>query len=205
VTALVVGIFVGGAGTRMGGVAKGLLTTPSGVSVIERLCGEITAALPSAELVLVGSAEPYRALGLPEVSDRPSGIGPLGGLCGLLSTTREHALVLPCDLPRIESALIARLAQEQSAADALVIDQDGVRNPLIARYRCAPVLAAAQRVLARGKRSLQAVLDDLATFVAEIPNENCILLSAHNSSVGRRRTTTMRIRRTGHRIGCQGR
>jgi molybdopterin-guanine dinucleotide biosynthesis protein A len=79
--------------------------------------------------------------------------------------THEHVLVLPCDLPRIERGFIARLAQEHREADALIIEQDGVRNPLIARYRSAAALSAAERVLARGKRSLQAVLDELAPGV----------------------------------------
>jgi molybdopterin-guanine dinucleotide biosynthesis protein A len=169
VTQLVVGIFVGGAGSRLGGVAKGLLTTPSGVSVIERLCSEARAALPAAELVLVGNADAYRGLGLKSVADQPAGVGPLGGLCGLLGWAHEHALVLPCDLPRIERGLIARLAVEQPDADALIVEQDGVRNPLIARYRCSKALSAAQRVLDRGKRSLQAVLDELGEGIRALP------------------------------------
>lgn len=161
-----VGIFVGGRGERLGGVAKGLLEAPEGGAIIERLCREIAAALPSAELVLVGDAQPYAALGLPTVVDSPSGIGPLGGLSGLLARDGEHTLVLPCDLPFIDRNTIARLANERPEVDALVVAPDGVRNPLIARYRNHPALMAAQQVRERGKRSLQAVLDELDSGVA---------------------------------------
>ena len=66
--------------------------------------GEIRAALPGVELVLVGAAEPYGALGLRAIADEPAGIGPLGGLGGLLSHAGSgQVLALACDLPRLES------------------------------------------------------------------------------------------------------
>jgi molybdopterin-guanine dinucleotide biosynthesis protein A len=169
-----IGIFVGGRGSRMGGVAKGLLTAPDAkTTLIERLRGEIDAALPDAEIALVGNAQAYSSLGLRAIADEPAGVGPLGGLCGLLRHAGpRHALALACDLPRLERSLIARLAHEAPEGAAVLVEQDGVRNPLIARYDSPTALSAARAVLATGKRSLQAVLDLLE------PRVVCLQLSA---------------------------
>lgn len=172
-TELIVGIFVGGSGSRMGGVAKGLLTTPDAkTTLIERLRGEILAALPDVSLVLVGDAQAYSSLGLRALADEPANVGPLGGLAGLLGHAQQsgarHALALACDLPRIGRASIARLARESPESVAVLVEQAGVRNPLIARYDTFAALSAAQRALAAGKRSLQAVLDELEPHVARL-------------------------------------
>jgi molybdenum cofactor guanylyltransferase len=163
---MLVGIFVGGRGVRMGGVAKGLLQAPgSPLTLVERLRDEVRAALPSAELVLVGAGEAYGSLGLPQLADRPLGVGPMGGLAALLAHAEQrgagHALALACDLPHLERTLLARLGREAPEADALVVDSGGFRNPLIARYATRSALDSVARVLARGQRALQAVLDDL--------------------------------------------
>jgi molybdopterin-guanine dinucleotide biosynthesis protein A len=168
--ALIVGIFVGGRGTRMGGVAKGLLKAPASEStLVERLRLELRSAAPGAEVVLVGDAEAYAALGVPALADEPPGIGPLGGLLGLLSYAERraapHALALACDLPELDRALLSRLCGESPAASVLLTAQDGVRNPLVARYAIAAALPAARAALQAGSRSLQAVLDRLGEGV----------------------------------------
>lgn len=171
---LVVGILVGGRGSRLGGVAKGLLEAPgTRTTLIERLLGELSVAVPRASVVLVGSAEAYERLGLRALADRPAGIGPLGGLIGLLSFAAQHgapaALALTCDLPRVPAALLARLATEAPEAAALVTLQGGVRNPLVARYRVDQALPAAERAASSGRRSVQAVLDGMTGPVLELP------------------------------------
>lgn len=171
---LVVGIFVGGRGSRMGGVAKGLLKAPdSEATLVERLRAELKSALPDAELVLVGAADAYAHVGLSAVSDEPSGVGPLGGLIGLLAHAQQraatHALALACDMPRITGALLQRLANEAPHKSALVIAQGEIKNPLLARYEVALALPAAQATLAAGKRSLQAVLERLGDGTGIMP------------------------------------
>ncbi len=170
---LVVGIFVGGRGSRMGGVAKGLLKAPdSEATLVERLYGEVTRATPEAAVVLVGDASAYAALGVAAVQDEPLGVGPLGGLLGLLTHAERHgacfALALACDLPHLGAEVIARLATEASGASALITITAGVRNPLLTRYAVATALPAARAVLGAGKRSLQAVLDELGAGVVTL-------------------------------------
>jgi molybdenum cofactor guanylyltransferase len=168
-----VGIFVGGQGSRMGGVAKGLLKAPgSDVSLIQRLGIELANAVPNAERVLVGPADAYAALSWPIVADNPADIGPLGGLLGLLEHAQRgghgRVLCVACDLPKLSRATISRLATESPEALALVVEQAGVKNPLIARYAVSPTLRAARKTLAAGKRSLQAVLDELGAGVTSV-------------------------------------
>jgi molybdopterin-guanine dinucleotide biosynthesis protein A len=168
---LLVGIFVGGKGTRMGGVAKGLLKAPgSAHTLIERLLRELRAALPQANVVLVGARDEYAVLGLPSVADAEGEPGPLGGLLGLLARAEEigcgQALALACDLPFIGRELLARIARECPLAGAVVAGQGGVRNPLVARYAVAEAALAAQAARGAGKRSLQAVLDQLGDGVS---------------------------------------
>lgn len=170
---LLVGVLVGGGGTRLGGVAKGLLKAPgSELTLIERSLREITAAVPEAPQLLVGNAEQYGPLRLSAIPDSPSGIGPLGGLNGLLEHASHlgtaHVLAISCDLPFVTSQLIARLATEAPDASAVVAIQDGFRNPLFARYAVAPALTATRAALSAGKRSLQAVLDQLGAGVVEL-------------------------------------
>jgi molybdopterin-guanine dinucleotide biosynthesis protein A len=106
------------------------------------------------------------------VSDEPPGVGPLGGLLGLLLHAQRRGahsvLAVACDLPRLNAALLQRLAHESSEAGALVTTQAGVRNPLIARYAVAHALPAARAVLAEGTHSLQAVLDRLGQSVVTL-------------------------------------
>ena len=82
---IIIGIFVGGSGKRMGGVAKGLLPAPaSSETLVERLLRVCQEALPDAAPYLVGQSAAYATLGLPQLCDEPSEIGPIGGLRSLL-------------------------------------------------------------------------------------------------------------------------
>ena len=170
---LLVGLFVGGQGKRMGGVAKGTLRAPgSELSLVERLLVEIRAAVPGAPIALVGEDSAYRALGLETILDDPTGIGPLGGLAGLLAHAERrgerHALALACDLPQLDRGLVVRLAAEAPDAAVVLVKQAETRNPLIARYAVAPARLAATEALQQGRRSLQAVLDRLEPGVVAL-------------------------------------
>ncbi len=177
---LVIGIFVGGKASRMGGVDKGNLKAPSSSqTLVERLVGLAQKAAPSAELVLVGRSPAYDHLGLLALADRPSNVGPLGGLNALLSYAEqrslEHAVALACDLPYVSQALLERLigpdpklkgsgrAPNQGAQypAAVAPSIDGVYHPLFARYRTAPARRAAEAALQSGERALYRVLQRL--------------------------------------------
>ncbi|HEY0468398.1 MAG TPA: NTP transferase domain-containing protein [Polyangiaceae bacterium] len=162
---LTIGIFVGGQGTRMGGVAKGLLRVPDGTeTLIDRLLRQCARAAPEAAVCLVGQSTAYATLGLPQLQDDPVGVGPLGGLRALLLRASAHqsdlALALACDLPFLDEAVISALILPLSGA-ARVPFVDGRLQPLAAAYAPAATLSAVDGSLALGKHALMNVLDQL--------------------------------------------
>jgi len=163
----VLGIFVGGTGRRMGGVRKALLLSPGGAeTLVARLVRVGREA--GLEPVIVGDGEvgPDVASVL-RVRDDPAGVGPLGGLGGLLGHAQGRgvaALAVACDMPHVSAALLGKLLGD--ARDAPVLaprdPQSGKWQPLLARYdplRTQPALAT---LLAAGGRSFQALLTQLA-------------------------------------------
>jgi molybdenum cofactor guanylyltransferase len=161
VKAPLVGLFVGGRGSRLGGVAKGNLQTADGERLIARLIDVCREALKQPDLVLVGAADWYADLGLPTLGDAPVGVGPIGGLRALLLAAEARGvpsvLALACDLPFVSVALVRRLATEQLDA-AFLSPRDGeFWQPLMARYHTAAALAAVDASLAQGERALKSV------------------------------------------------
>jgi len=162
---ITIGIFVGGKGTRMGGVAKGLLRVPDGTeTLIERLLRQCARAAPEASLFLVGQAAPYAALALPQLEDAPGGVGPIGGLRALLlracAEQSELALALACDLPFLDAGVVSALLLPTSGA-ARVPFVGGRLQPLAAAYAPVATLGAVDRSLSLGKHALMQVLDQL--------------------------------------------
>jgi molybdopterin-guanine dinucleotide biosynthesis protein A len=153
----------------MAGLPKGLLQSPEpGLSVIERLLTTVRQVVPEAACVLVGEAPAYAALGLPAVLDVPRGIGPSGGLLGLLELAarerRDPVLALACDLPYVPALLIERVLSTAALARAVVPRAHGVLQPLCARYspeRCLPAVRAA---VADGERALHRLLARLEPY-----------------------------------------
>lgn len=155
----------------MGGSPKGLLRAPdTDETLVARLQRVIRDALPDADVVLVGDANAYAALGMTVVGDSPHGIGPIGGLAALLEHAAARgagqAFAVACDLPFVGAGLLARLASEHPAAPAVACRESGIWQPLFARYEPGEALAATRTAIASGDRSLQSVLSRLA--VAEL-------------------------------------
>lgn len=154
---LVVGVFVGGASTRMGRT-KALLAAPEGVTLVERQV-RLARAI-GAEVVLVGRRDDVPAIA-PVLDDARVDAGPLGGLVSLLTHAGERpAIALACDMPFVSEDLLARLAE---APPALVLAprREGRWEPLCARYDASRVLPVARETLARGALAMQGLLDAL--------------------------------------------
>lgn len=157
------GIFVGGASSRMGGTPKGLLAVDdTGETIVARLLG--LAHGLGLEPLFVGHAGPYLQR-WPEVrcvADDPPGVGPLGGLSGLLTAAGdEPVVVVACDMPFVSRALLARLQTSEPEASVLASKTDGRWDPLCARYDPNPVRPVLERALASGVRSFQRLFADL--------------------------------------------
>ncbi len=169
---VLIGIFVGGAGKRMGGVAKGLLRAPGGnETLLARLLRVCAGAAPEAKLCLVGSSPAYAELGVAQLRDDPSGVGPIGGLRSLLryahTESCQVALALACDLPFLDDAVIGALLEPlHAAARVPVVDERF--QPLAAAYAPKPALAALERSLAAGRHALMHVLKELGEGVVQL-------------------------------------
>jgi molybdopterin-guanine dinucleotide biosynthesis protein A len=159
VTHALAGILVGGAGSRMGGVAKGLMRTADGTTIVGRL--RATLEPLGLQLVLVGAGEDYVSLGMEIIPDQPRGIGPLGGLLALLQRAGSaSALAFACDMPFVSGALVERLLTESRDAPIVAPRRDGHWEPLCARYDALRVLPIALALSRTEKHSLQRLLDD---------------------------------------------
>ena len=160
-----VGILVGGAASRMGGRAKGLLDTGEGESIVARLV-RIARENKATSIVLVGDRTAYDDLGLPRIADRARASGPLAGIVALLEAAHGDDVVsLACDLPRIAPSIVARLI-DAPAGTALAPRRDGFWEAACARYP-ATALPEARRRLAAGDLALHALLR--AIDVTELP------------------------------------
>jgi len=168
VTARLAGIFVGGAGTRMGGVAKGLLRTADGATIVGRL--RVILERLELQVVLVGSRVEYIGLGLETIPDDPEGIGPLGGLTALLRRAGgAHVLALACDMPFVSSAIVGRLLAAPDQAPVVAPRREGRWEPLCARYDGARVLPFALELARTPERSLQRLIRQVGAV--ELPLE----------------------------------
>ncbi len=159
----VVGLFVGGRSARMGGHPKGLLASLDTGEALAVRIARIAASLP-ADLALVGDAKAYRAHlpDVPAVADEPAGIGPLGGLAGLLAAYPDRTVIaLACDMPFVTAEhLVALLAAHPAAPCVCARAADGTRwEPFFSRWNATPALPTVRAVIDGGGRSLQRAVD----------------------------------------------
>ena len=162
---MLAGVFVGGAGRRMGGAAKGLLIAPGGDPIVVRTCGLLMQS--GVPCVLVGEHAAYREvgaqLGVATLADQPAGIGPLGGLIALLRAARgDSVLAIGGDMPYLTRELVAELC-DAPAASAVAPRMDGRWQPLFARFDATTALPVAVRRAALGQFALHGLLDELGT------------------------------------------
>ncbi len=129
-------VLVGGSSSRMG-CDKALLPY-RGERLVDHIARQVRGAAGS--VTLVGAAERYGALGYRVISDQIAGRGPLGGVHAALSDTEaEWNLLVACDMPRLEQALLEGLLDraEEQGCDCLV--------PLSAPHKVEPLCAVWRR------------------------------------------------------------
>ncbi len=160
------GIFVGGAGSRMNGVAKGTLRTAEGDTIVEHIARAMRDA--GVEPVLVGTRAEYGAIGIRAIADAAQGAGPLGGLVALLEAARgDDAIAIACDMPHVTSELVKKLATAPRAP-VVAPRREGRWEPLFARYDAGRVLEVARARCARRELALQGLLDEVGAVALAI-------------------------------------
>ena len=148
-----------------------------GRSLLERARDAVRAATDRVVLA-TGAEERYADLGAPIALDEPGTTGAAAGvIAGLREADADRALVVACDMPRLDADVLRALVDEAltNELDACFLVSERGREPLCAVYarRVADAMRAAQ---SRGDRRVVAFLDEDVTpawRVGEVRAPDC--------------------------------
>lgn len=145
-------LLAGGRGQRMGGQDKGWVTW-QGRALIEHMHSVVRPLTDDLIISCNRNHQRYQALADQLVSDPSHDFtGPLIGIISALKVARHgHLIVLPCDAPRIDQALLAQLYAQAGARPALFKHQ-GHWQPLFSIIPTTQ-LNALQQLWEAGERS----------------------------------------------------
>lgn len=130
-------------------------------------------------MVVANDEDRYRSFGVRVVPDIHSEIGALGGIHAAIShSVHEHCLVVACDMPFLNTALLARMAREPRDYDVLIPMIPGesrqggdglVLQTLHAIYskRCLPYIEAR---IAEGNRQVIGFFEDVRVRPMKLPD-----------------------------------
>jgi molybdenum cofactor guanylyltransferase len=151
-------IQAGGESRRMG-QDKGLVHL-AGRPLVQHVLDRIR---PLADDIWITTNRPqaYAFLGVPTAADPQPGLGALAGLrTALNAALGDTVLVVACDMPFLQPALLRYLLSRAGEAEVVIPRRNGEYEPLHAVYRrgCLPALDAA---LARGEARLISFFPDV--------------------------------------------
>ena len=173
-------VLAGGRSQRMGEDKAFLRLEPGGPMLLEIVLDRLR--FVSNDVVIVANdVARHRCFGARVVKDVLPGFGTLSGIhAALTDAMHQHCLVVACDMPLLNPAVLAYLAAQPRDYDALVPQTPGVSrqgnsgqiyqtlHAIYARMCEAPIAAQ----LASGN---QRVVDILATLCVRVPDRNAIL------------------------------
>jgi molybdopterin-guanine dinucleotide biosynthesis protein A len=147
------------------GTDKALLRlSPGGPRLLEMV---LAAVQPLVTDIVISTNHPdaYAWTGLPLVADNFPHRGPLAGLeAGLAASNAAINLVVACDMPWLETALLAFLLGQAPGYQAVVpLNAEGRAEPLCAVYSKAG-LPVIRRHLAEDSLKMSDLLDDVKTL-----------------------------------------
>lgn len=168
-------VLAGGNSSRFG--SDKALAEVGGVSLVSAVVFAFCDPMSSSATLVTGSEPRYTDLGYRVVTDRPAGVGPLGGLSAALHDRLSHAgpgwvLIASCDLvhPRRSWADTLWRAAAADTTTARAVAYRGARwEPLLALYHT-DLLAMIERQLDDGRYSLQALLDTAGALGVDLPD-----------------------------------
>ena len=153
------------------GEDKALLPHPEGGTLLSRAAA-LLAGLCDEVWLLSGSGERYPGLALPELEDPLPGLGPLGGIAAALARTDSRpALLVPVDLPALQSEHIRRLRDafwETEPGLAAAVDSAGRLSALGVWHPRAA--ARVEIALARERLSLRQLAAGLTVVRVTLPD-----------------------------------
>jgi molybdenum cofactor guanylyltransferase len=163
--ASVTGVILAGGASRRMGQNKGFLElngTPLLAIIADRLrvvAGEI--------IIVAGDAERYAGFADRCVGDVYPNVGTLGGIhAGLNAAGHELAVIVACDMPFLDPAVLAWFIDAAQDVDLVVLRHSKGVEPLHAVYhkRCLPAIESTIR---RGERCAYAFYDEIRVRYVE--------------------------------------
>ena len=144
------------------------------------ICGVIDALAGLSKIqetitLVTGATERYAELGYRIITDRPTGVGPLGGLCAALedklnSTGSGWVLLASCDLIHPKRQWVESLVEHVNDHGTLAAAYHGTRwEPMLALYHT-DLLPRVQAQLNDGNRSFQQLLADAQAVRVDLPD-----------------------------------
>lgn len=138
-------ILAGGQSQRMGR-PKALLRLAADQPTLIELVARSLAGVAAETILVTNTPAAFRHLGLRMLPDQFIGQGPLAGIqAGLAASRHEHNLVVACDMPFLNPALLTWLAARPRDYDVLVPRRaDGTLETMHAVYSraCRPAIEA---------------------------------------------------------------
>ncbi len=161
-------LLAGGRGQRMGGADKGLLDW-QGRPLIAWLHERVRPLTDDLIISCNRNAERYAPFADRLVSDEAADYqGPLAGIrAGLRVARHANLLILPCDAPQLDNALLQALLN-QAGERAVVLRQGEFLEPLFSIIPCT-LQADLERAWQAGERSPQRWLRGLAPLTIDCP------------------------------------
>ncbi len=168
----------GGQSQRMGQPKALLPLPPDGQPLLRSIVARLQPLQPLVTVVVANDPTLRQRVGLADsvrwVADRFEMVGPLGGMATGLAEVTGWALMVACDMPRLNPNLCAQLLSftvedgrnGHGQWDAVIPVVNGYVEPLHALYhrRCLPAMRSS---LAAGQRRATAFLSDLRVCYVE--------------------------------------
>lgn len=158
-------MLTGGSAVRLQGADKTSIEV-GGATLLEHALG----ALSAVDQVVVVGEEVRTSRPATWTREDPPGGGPAAGiLAGLVGFARTPAwvVVLAVDMPMVTTGTVGRLREVARDDGALLVDEDGRRQPLCAIYRTESLLAAAPPLEEQRGLAVRALVGGLE--LAEVP------------------------------------
>lgn len=162
-----VAVLAGGASARMGTNKALLRAKPDYPTMIDIVVARLREADLDPDILVTNSPEAFAFLGIPSVPDDFPGSGSLGGIYTALNhVSQDRTLVVACDMPLLNPALLRHMASIPTEADALVPRWTGpggvghleTMHAIYSRGCLEPARAR----IAAGKLKVQALLEDVS-------------------------------------------
>lgn len=147
-------VISGGASKRLG--RDKAREVVGGIPLLERVLDAVSGVVD--RVLVVG---PWAPAGVPRSEESPKHQGPLRAFAHAAQLVEaEHVLLVGCDHPFLQPALLGHLVASCREADVVAIEGEEGPETLLAVYSTA-LAPLAERLLASGSRSLRSLLDEV--------------------------------------------